>query len=72
MGKIKEATEVEADFATSQAPWNKLMKRQEKTKLKYYDLSKKVRRKCHPGVFVIFSARLGSSTVFSRGFGSID
>jgi len=42
MGKIKEATEVEADFATSQAPWNKLMKRQEKTKLKYYDLSKKV------------------------------
>ena len=55
MGKIKEATEVEADFATSQAPWNKLMKRQEKTKLKYYDLSKKVRRKRYPGVY--FSAR---------------
>ena len=42
MGKVKEATEVEADFAASQAPWNKLVKKQEKSKCHYFDLSKKV------------------------------
>ena len=43
MGKVKEATEVEAEFAASQAPWNKLVKKQEKSKSHYFDLSKKVR-----------------------------
>ena len=43
MGKIKEAADVEAGFAASEAPWTKLMKRMIKAKHRYYELSKKVR-----------------------------
>ena len=42
VGKVKEATDIEAGFDASQAPWIKLLKKLYKSKQRYYDLSKKV------------------------------
>jgi len=42
VGKVKEATDIEAGFDASQAPWIKLLKKLYKSKQRYYDLSKKI------------------------------